>query len=263
VKFTHYLVTRFNVPVESWHHDKSGDLTLDESWFEHRLALFERFCIPSVISQSVNDFHWIIYCDKATHQDQLRKMESAIQDFAKVSIRFAENLTQVVIDFKNLMSQAPSTYVISSRLDNDDGIGRDFIRTIQDHFEEQDKMLINPDGGIQYDADHHVLTRFHAAATNPFISLIEKRSSADDLLTVLGFHHTDIPAGMKVVHIKTGFHWLKIIHHRNVRSTLKGKPIFNLNHKALAAFDKNEFSISFLQTLWYVVKRRWEIWTSK
>jgi len=262
-KFTHYLVTRFNVPVESWHHDKSGTVTLDENWFQHRLDLFQKFCVPAVAQQSLKNFQWLIYCDRATHPDQLRNIEEAIVDVPKASIRLAENISHLLTDLKVLMSQCATFYVISSRLDNDDGISNDYVRTVQEHFEEQDKILINLDGGVLYDIDDKVLTQLNTESTNAFTSLIEKNTSPENLLTVLGFHHTDVPDGVKVVHVKKGLHWLKIIHLRNVRSSLRGRPVFNNHYKDLAGFNTNEFPVSFVKTLRYVLRRRWELWTSK
>jgi len=261
-KFTHYLVTRFNVPVESWLHDHSGNITRDENWFRHRLDLFQKFCVPSVLGQSVSNFQWIIYCDRATPAVQLKSIEASVQDVPNVQIRFVENLHQLVVDFKMLLSQSGTSMVISSRLDNDDAIGNDFIMLIQEVAEGKENAVINFDGGLFYDQDHKVMTRLKSETTNPFISLVEKCTSSGNLVTTLGFHHYEIPSGFKVIHVHDGFHWLRIIHSRNVRSTMKGKPIFNMHHQALAAFNKNNFSISAFHTLLYIRKRKWEVWTS-
>ena len=263
MKFTHYLVTRFNVPIVAWQQDKEGHVTLDNDWFQHRLDLFRKYCVPTVAHQSVNHFQWIIYYDRITHHDQLFDLEASVLDMPRVFIRPVEDMAHLLVDLKVLMSHAPTPYVISTRLDNDDGIGYDFIHTIQQHFQEQDRLLINLDGGIVYDADDKVLTRLKTEATNAFISLVEKNVSPENLLTVFGFHHTEVPEGMQVVHVQRGFHWLKIIHQRNVRSRQRGKPIFDKKDKALLMLGKIEFPIAYLKTLGYVVRRKWELWTSK
>jgi len=261
-KFTHYLVTRFNVPVESWHHDQSGNITRDENWFRHRLGLFQQYCVASVFRQSVKNFQWVIYCDRATPAEQLKSIEVSVQDVPFVVIRFVENLHQLVVDFKMFMSQSGTSLVISSRLDNDDAIGHDFIKLIQEVAEGKENAAINFDGGFFYDHDYKVMTCLTSATTNPFISLVEKFTSPGSLVTTLGFHHYEVPGGFEVIHIHHGYHRLRIIHSRNVRSKQKGRPIFNTDHQALNAFNKNDYSISIFQTLLYIVKRKWRMWTS-
>jgi hypothetical protein len=261
-KFTHYLVTRFNVPVESWHHDQSGNITRDENWFRHRLGLFQQYCVASVFRQSVKNFQWVIYCDRATPPDQLKSIDAAVEGVPNVQIRFVENLHQLVVDFKMFMSQSETPFVISSRLDNDDALGNDFIRLIQEAVDGMENAVINFDGGLFYDQRHKVMTLLKSDITNPFISLVERFTSPGNLVTTLGFHHNEVPGGFKVIHVNKGFHWLRIIHSRNVRSTQKGRPIFNTDHQALNAFNKKDYSISIFQTLLYIVKRKWRMWTS-
>ena len=52
VKFTHYLITRFNVPVKNWDRDKAGKPVLDDAWMHNRLDLFRRYCVPGVANQT-------------------------------------------------------------------------------------------------------------------------------------------------------------------------------------------------------------------
>jgi hypothetical protein len=76
VKFTHYLVTRFNVPVDNWNRDKTGQPTLDGTWMKHRLALFNRYCVPTISGQTEKNFHWIIYCDVNTFSTDKQKLKN-------------------------------------------------------------------------------------------------------------------------------------------------------------------------------------------
>src|SRR5208282_1904259 len=58
--FSHVLLTRFNVRLSSPETPPSDD------WIAHRLDLFQRYCVPSVASQTVQDFRWIVLIDSRT-----------------------------------------------------------------------------------------------------------------------------------------------------------------------------------------------------
>ena len=54
----HLLITRFNLDY--------GDLhPYSEAWMAHRMALFERYCLPSVLRQRSEGFAWRVYFDRA------------------------------------------------------------------------------------------------------------------------------------------------------------------------------------------------------
>jgi hypothetical protein len=91
-------------------------------------------------------------------------------------------------------------------------LAADFIQTVQAYFVEKEKLVINLDGGIQFDPDHGVVTKLNTKMTNSFISLLEKRNPGQNVMTVFEFHHTEIPRPIEVSHVDKGYHWLKIIH---------------------------------------------------
>jgi hypothetical protein len=56
--FEHVLLTRFNVRyVED---PNAPSIGTDPDWLARRFELFERYCLPSVIAQSAQNFSWII-----------------------------------------------------------------------------------------------------------------------------------------------------------------------------------------------------------
>src|SRR6185312_5627395 len=58
----HVLLTRFNLPsagVQELIRAKDG-------WLRGRVALFERYTVPSVQAQTTQDFTWLIYFDPAS-----------------------------------------------------------------------------------------------------------------------------------------------------------------------------------------------------
>jgi hypothetical protein len=60
----HALLTRFNLPSKG----NESLIRAQENWLRNRVALFERYCLPSVAAQSCRGFVWIIYFDPLSPQ---------------------------------------------------------------------------------------------------------------------------------------------------------------------------------------------------
>ena len=130
VKFTHYLVTRFNVPVENWSRDKTGQPTLDGGWMKHRLDLFNKYCVPTIEGQTEKIFRWIIYCDVNTFTADKVRIEDAVRMFPGSEVRTVSDHGEMLADLRKLISNQLAPYVITTRLDNDDGLGSNFIKNV-------------------------------------------------------------------------------------------------------------------------------------
>ena len=250
-KFTHYLVTRFNVPIEQWDRDKQGQRTLDEAWMAHRLDLFSRFCVPTISGQAEKNFKWIIYCDKHTDSLALDHIHKAIQEVQNTSVRFAVDFNQLLNDLKLLILNADTSFVITSRVDNDDGLGKNFISDVQKNFVEKDNTIINLNGGILYDEEKRILTEIRDKRYNHYGSLIEEIKPADNLVSVLGYPHDKPPSHYHIINVDCWFSWLKIIHSRNLSSRTHGIPISLNMVLPHYTFDKADMPISQVNTWKY------------
>ena len=62
MKRSQFLLTRFNCPGSHAPTNRG----INNNWLAHRFLLFEHFCLPSVLSQDIQDFHWIILIDERT-----------------------------------------------------------------------------------------------------------------------------------------------------------------------------------------------------
>lgn len=255
VKFTHYLVTRFNVPVENWNIDKAGRPTLDEPWMTHRLWLFRKYCVPTIVAQTCQDFHWVIYCDINTSFIKKTQIEESVRMLPDVMIRFVAHQGEMMSDLRKLISGSTTPYVITTRLDNDDGLGQNLIQNVQGHFKEVDKLLLNPIHGIIYDINEKVMTRMRNSKQNHYTSLVEKNKNPEELLTVLGFPHDNPPPGVVIENIAGDRAWLKIIHEKNIKSQLKGRPVFAKNKIYFDGIRNKEFHYSFINTMKYTLRR--------
>ena len=70
MSFIHFLLTRFNLVTgyPGWEADRHGHPTLTGEWMEERIAIFTRYCLPSVLNQSNRQFQWVLLFDEHTSQ---------------------------------------------------------------------------------------------------------------------------------------------------------------------------------------------------
>ncbi len=258
-KFTHYLITRFNVPVKNWERDKVGKPVLDDAWMEDRLALFTSYCVPTIAGQLCKDFQWLIYCDQQTQPRYMESIRHAIHHLPQADIRMVNDFQHLLSDLRQQMASAETPFVISSRVDNDDGLGKFYIQKTQDFFIREDKTLLNLAGGILYDLDQKILTELRDMRLNHYGSLVEKTSKEGNYLTVLGYPHHQPPENIKVHHIPSRYSWLKIIHSRNMNSRTFGVPVFKNNLQEHFPIDNHTLQISLPHTIWYLIHRSFTV----
>lgn len=216
--FNHFILTRFNVKVA---YSKSG-IGLDPEWLNHRFKLFEKFCYPSVRAQLNQDFKWIVYFDGQTPQvfkDKI-KQYSKWQNFIPV---YVDNEFTNQVNKSILLNNLPAgvEYLITTRLDNDDAISKDFIQIIQNNFHEQNSEFINLAYGYVWKDSKLYSFKY---PNNPFISLIERinKFTVDEFKTVLCKEHTQLSSIGQIKQIKTQPAWLQVVHERNVSNRIRG-----------------------------------------
>lgn len=253
--FTHYLITRYNVPLRNWAQDKAGNLVRHEAWMHQRLSLFKKFCVPTINGQSSQHFQWLIYLGSGTNARHIEAIKEALGEIKNAELRLADDMEGLLTDLRHILSKSKTDFVITSRLDNDDGLGKDFIRNVQKAFLHQHRLLINMDHGVVYDTGKKILTELRRAYLNHFTSLIERRTDQGDYLTVLGFAHTQPPPDVVVLNLHTKYAWLKIIHDRNLNSRTKGRPVSKNQISPYYNLAKKDIPVSMIQTAIYFVRK--------
>ena len=174
--FNHFLITRFNVRSQTGFDNvfpNNQDASLDEAYLKYRFSLFDAYAYPTVSSQSSTNFKWIVLYDVHTPQSckERIRMYSKWTNFIPVFIKeFDEKTIQNIVNQN--MSGNPR-YIITTRMDNDDGICRDYIKMIQDNFQEKHGELINFFFGY-YVTHPGGKLYLRGRSVNTFASLIEK-----------------------------------------------------------------------------------------
>ena len=214
--FTHLLVTRFNTAVDYAPSPKR----LESEWLLPRLALFERYCLPSVKAQRGATFNWLVFCDASSpgwFKDRMADYGSLVR-----AIYISGPATDKVIAQEVRSSGfVRSQYLITTRLDNDDAISDDHLSLIQKAFQYQSREFVMFPFGLQLyrGALYHVYWR-----SNPFLSLIERVGENSELTTVYCVRHDKIAQQDKIRYLGRSPQWLQVLHTSNLGNALRGWP---------------------------------------
>jgi Putative rhamnosyl transferase len=209
-EFTHIILTRYFTRFSYSASDINEVLSPNREWLADRLQKFRTYCFPSVISQSVQNFNWLIYFDVHTPADYIEQVRSVIGSRENIQIVICDGFDSLSrqTSITNAMKR-PTKWLLTTRLDTDDGWNREFISIIQSHLNFEKREFLNfPVGIIYYDGK----TFLYRHKSNAFISLLEP---TDGFLTVFCEKHLyleriapvrqlpEYPAFLQVVHENT------------------------------------------------------------
>lgn len=216
--FTHLLLTRFNL---RWGPQYSAP---GEEWLAHRFELFERFCYPSVRAQSNQNFRWLVWFDTAT-PDAFRGRIEGYARWDNFVPLYLEIYDLEVIREQVSRMIGPAPFLITTRLDNDDALCRDFVDLVQRNFRRQECEFLNfPYGYVWHEQKIYLSKQL----SNPFISLIERGDGRPR--TVWYGNHRRVAQLGSLRQVRSGPAWLQVVHERNLLNEVQGirRPITRL-----------------------------------
>ena len=213
--FEHFLVTRFNVRSH-WFKDRSRNFQhrdiprIDKQWLPDRFQLFDKFCYPSVKSQINQNFTWLVFFDHETPRE-FRELVDRYSNWSCFQAVYTD-LWDDATCWKHIESRLDSStdFVITSRLDNDDAIAKNYIELVQRQFNKQSLEFITFTRGYQLSHGSLHLIKWRR---NHFESLIVERAKK---LTLFRFDHNKIYENGPVREIDDGRVWCEVIHGRNL-----------------------------------------------
>ena len=210
--FRHYIITRFNLRAKEWQFTKNSTKVLDENWLKNRFELFEKYCLPSLLSQTNKNFEWVIYFDTETPAFYKDKIEVYRQKLPNLVPVFVENMELFLPSIQAHIKNNNQEYVITTRLDNDDCVSKYFVDEIQKNFNKQTYEALDfVDGySLQISPDFKLGKKRHLY--NPFISLVEKKQNPT---SVWSRSHTSWKRETRIKRILNNRIWMVIIHQEN------------------------------------------------
>lgn len=267
--FSHYLLTRFNVihkGLSQYALEQRGTVVQTDEWQKRRFDLFDRYCFPSVNRQSTKNFKWLVFFNAETPESYLKKIEEyslLCPMFHPIFVNAETDEVQEAINF--IKRDCCCDYVITTRIDNDDMIHRDYMQLIQRSFfvpTQSQNVFLCYRWGYQYDTLKKVILKF-ADDYNHFESRIEQ---IDQLQTVWvkNDRHDLVSQYGDIVSISPkeadnnaypGM-WIEVVHECNVtNNTGWGKPM-KLHSEAFSPYLKTNPFNHVIYQLHHSLKRR-------
>lgn len=206
----HLVLTRFSSLR------RAGAEPLAEDWLRYRLAFFYDTCHPSLTRQVGADFRWLVFLDDRCPDDFRADVEQLAEGaFEPVwgHAPFREELDRVV-------AGTTGSHLITTRVDSDDAVARDFVARVREQFADQDRLYVNFTRGLQVDRSGSIYRRDQPSG--PFISLIEARSPDRAPDTVYATKHARARTRGPVREVRTAPMWLQVVHGGNLRNIVVG-----------------------------------------
>lgn len=218
--YVHIINTFFNLDYTKISPTVPPNQYKNEEWLKNRIYLFEKFCLPSMISQTDKNFIWICHVHEDSPEFIKNKFEEYQKQCPQLKIIFGSSFGKYQKALNNFIrNEAPrKKYLVTTRFDSDDMMASDYIENIHRHLYKGASYFIDFVYGYIYDAQNDVLchTKFRR---NPFCSRVEKMS---DPKTIYVIPHTKINQAGYVCQIKAKPMWAQIIHGSNILNKLDG-----------------------------------------
>lgn len=231
----HFLLTRFNLHI--WSQDKTQAPIDWYEWLCRRMALFERYCLPSVKGQTCGEFTWVLLVDTNTPpaiMERLRGYKDTcpqihlVRVMSEYGTSFVEIFAQVVAKLLRERKAKVGDLCLTTYFDNDDSLANDFVAQVQ----RRSNALVAPcflsfDYGLQVYSELEHFTTLIRYPNNHFLSLAEPvLGEAFEPVTCYGYgsHFYVERRGLaRVEHVSDAAcpMWVELIHHENVDNDVK------------------------------------------
>lgn len=212
--FQHFLITRMNV---DWDVSKPRSPQERNSFefLNHRFNIFEKTCYPAINAQTNPNFIWLILFDIGL-PEEFRKRLAKYDSSLKIVPVYINSKETFLMSLKGAIAGhlSPSTdHLITTNIDSDDVLSRNFVAATQQQFRGQDFEFINFPFGYLYRFQEQRLY-LREWLTSSCHTLIEQRQNFQTALTYP--HHKTI--SNKTRQMITRPMWLMTVHGENVRT---------------------------------------------
>jgi hypothetical protein len=216
----HFIITRFNLRGNE--DTPSSARMIDEAYLGQRLELFERFCLPTVRSQTEQDFKWLVLFADETPEPVKARVARYAADWPNLVPVYLPRGTGSVgpLVVRPYLDAGPQT-LITTRLDNDDGLARDYVAKVQRQALTGERLVLQFRAGYVWHNDRIYLDR---QEHNAFTTLVEPlpQGNASEFNTIYKGSHSDIERLGRLVDVDDEPSWLQVIHGTNLENYVRG-----------------------------------------
>lgn len=213
----HLILTRFNLRF-----GEGANQQLDVDWLNGRFRLFDQFCFPTVRSQTRSDFEWLVLFDAETPESIRERIAQYQhwQNFIPVYVAPFQTAVGMKVVQAHLGENKPD-FLVTTRLDNDDGLSRTFVEQLRRRVEFSDRTILEFPRGFVWQNYRAYLDRHRA---NPFTSLVEPLGGKSDapIKTIYSGSHYDVERLGRIVEVSQEPAWIQAVHGGNLENQQRG-----------------------------------------
>ncbi len=218
---THVFLTRFNMPA-----NRVEASIFSDEWLRERVELFERFTVPSVRAQDADRVGWLVFLDDRSPgwlKSRMAELESEglLRPHYLDGPLAREELTAFVRDVVADLTGPEDTRVVTSNLDNDDGLAHNFasrLRAAAEHAPTPAALYLVT--GLIHHLDEVYLRN---DADNAFGAVVDDLTNPE-YRTCWAEWHNRLAQIMPSVDVADGQPaWLQVVHGRNVSNRVRGR----------------------------------------
>lgn len=224
--YKHFIITRFNIKCNfgcKLRNPENNPMKriLDVDYLEERFAIFEKYTLPSIKKQTNQNFVWIILFHKKTPSKFLKRIKELKCKFDFVDLYFDEEEKFCFSEYCNNNGEV-NDFFITTRIDNDDMLGEDYISKIQEYANENlHTCILSFEKGLKYELSSQKKYLYNEKC-NHFISMISPKEEY-----ILQYNHSKIlDSGKEIVMLNTNKPmWIEVIHNSNVINQIRDEDL--------------------------------------
>jgi hypothetical protein len=246
MNFEHFIITRYNLVKEDWLEDVEKRKVLDDSWTKSRNDLFLKFCLPSVVNQNCLQFKWLIFFQENSNES-VQPVLNKLDKYDFVEAVFLESYEEFQLRLPSIIEsylKKNTTWVLTTRLDNDDALHSDFTLKLQNASKNvHEPTVLHFPAGLLLDMAFKPRLASAHYPMNQFLSFMEPNISSE-IITVLGREHDRWGKEFKVQEILLNDAWLQITHSRNLSNHHFGHPTYS-HRLNFFGFEQPKFPLAY------------------
>lgn len=204
----HFIIIRFSVIFKySPEFKKKENLLLSKKRLDFRFNLFEKFCLPSIKNQSLKNFKVIIIYDKNLGDEYKKQLFNlCYEDYFILHEWCIDDNISSNKWLKQYIKDKQNTYIITTRLDDDDMINSNINKHLKRYIEKFNciNKIISFKGGNflnYYSKDKMELIKIKYNSLAVFMTTIDKLENVN----IYGYSHDNHSLQKRIIDFNNSF----------------------------------------------------------
>lgn len=145
-----YIITRFSIFDHDWKGyvmtktlgiEKYKSYLFSKQRLDYKFNSFEKITLPSIVSQTDDNYIWEIYTSEYLPIEYKNRLLASTNKYKNIKVFFVNSFKE----FFNKCEKNDDKYC-TVRLDDDDGLNKDFVKTLQKYKDKTKEIISFPLG---------------------------------------------------------------------------------------------------------------------